>query len=97
MLDPVLAEKLKTALTRLGMETPDKITAEQRIDDLGIDSVALSELVVLLEEDYEIDIDSEELFIAAGAKQIMELFGETQTLSVDYVDGKPVITEADLN
>ena len=40
----------------------------------------------------EVDIDSEELFIAAGAKQIMELFGETQTLSVDYVDGKPVIT-----
>lgn len=73
MLDPVLAEKLKTALTRLGMETPDKITAEQRIDDLGIDSVALSELVVLLEEDYEIDIDSEELFS-------VETFGELEDL-----------------
>lgn len=73
MLDPVLAEKLKTALTRLDMETPDKITAEQRIDDLGIDSVALSELVVLLEEDYEIDIDSEELFS-------VETFGELEAL-----------------
>ena len=73
MLDPVLAEKLKTALTRLDMETPDKITAEQRIDDLGIYSVALSELVVLLEEDYEIDIDSEELFS-------VETFGELEAL-----------------
>ena len=40
----------------------------------------------------EVDVDNDELFIAASAKQIMELFGQTQTLSVDYVDGKPVIT-----
>lgn len=73
MLDPVLAEKLKTALNRLNLETPDKITADQRIDDLGIDSVALSELVVLLEEDYDIDIDSEELFS-------VETFGELEAL-----------------
>tara|TARA_Y100000815_G_scaffold213440_1_gene198270 strand:- start:65 stop:301 length:237 start_codon:yes stop_codon:yes gene_type:complete len=73
MLDPVLAEKLKTALNRLDLETPDKITADQRIDDIGIDSVALSELVVLLEEDYDIDIDSEELFS-------VETFGELEAL-----------------
>ena len=73
MLDPVLAEKLKTALNRLDMETPDRITADLRIDDIGIDSVALSELVVLLEEDYDIDIDSEELFS-------VETFGELEAL-----------------
>ncbi len=73
MLDPVLAEKLKTALNRLDLEVPDKITADQRIDDIGIDSVALSELVVLLEEDYDIDIDSEELFS-------VETFGELEAL-----------------
>jgi acyl carrier protein len=73
MLDPVLAEKLKTALNRLDMETPDRITADLRIDDIGIDSVALSELVVLLEEDYHIDIDSEELFS-------IETFGELEAL-----------------
>ena len=59
MLDPVLAEKIKTALERLNFGEVGAITADQRIDELGIDSVSLSELVVLLEEDYRIDIDSE--------------------------------------
>ena len=44
-----------------------------KCDDIGIDSVALSELVVLLEEDYDIDIDSEELFS-------VETFGELEAL-----------------
>lgn len=73
MLDPVLAEKIKTALERLNFGEVGAITADQRIDELGIDSVSLSELVVLLEEDYRIDIDSEELFS-------LETFGELEAL-----------------
>ena len=73
MLDPVLAEKIKIALERLDFGDIGPVTADQRIDDLGIDSVSLSELIVLLEEDYKIDIDSEELFS-------LETFGELESL-----------------
>ncbi|MFA5505729.1 MAG: phosphopantetheine-binding protein [Vulcanimicrobiota bacterium] len=73
MLDATLAEKLKIALERLDYHDFGPITDELRIDELGIDSVALSELLALLEEDYDIDIDSEELFS-------VETFGELEAL-----------------
>jgi acyl carrier protein len=73
MLDPALAEKIKTALKRLNFGEVEEVTADLRIDDLGIDSVTLSELIVLLEEDYTIDIESEELFS-------LETFGELEAL-----------------
>ena len=73
MRDPVLAEKIRVALERLNFGEVGPITADQRIDELGIDSVSLSELIVLLEEDYTIDIDSEELFS-------LETFGELEAL-----------------
>lgn len=40
----------------------------------------------------EVDIDNDRLHIALAATQLMELFGETSTISMDYVDGKPVVT-----
>lgn len=73
MLDPVLAARIETALKRLNFEEVGTITADQRIDELGIDSVSLSELIMLLETDYHVDVDSEELFS-------LETFGELEAL-----------------
>lgn len=72
MLNPQLASKIREALLRLDYKV-DEITADQRFDDLGIDSVSLSELLALLEDDYDIDVDSEELFS-------IETFGELSRL-----------------
>lgn len=61
-MNPKIAEAIKTALKRLSYSVPEPLTRDQRIDELGIDSVALSELLALLEEDFEVAVDSEDLF-----------------------------------
>ncbi|HRY27190.1 MAG: phage capsid protein [Geminicoccaceae bacterium] len=43
-------------------------------------------------EKAEVDVDNDPLTIALSAVQAMELFGETITGSVDYVNGRPIVT-----
>lgn len=40
----------------------------------------------------EVDTDNDPLVMALTARQAMELFGETITGSVDYVNGRPIVT-----
>lgn len=58
-----MLEKLKEIIVeQLSIDNPDAITEEANFkDDLGVDSLDLFELVMALEEEYGVEIPSEEL------------------------------------
>lgn len=58
-----MLEKLKNIIVeQLAIDNPDAITEEANFkDDLGVDSLDLFELVMALEEEYGVEIPSEEL------------------------------------
>lgn len=58
-----MLEKLKKIIVeQLAIDNPDAITEEANFkDDLGVDSLDLFELVMALEEEYGVEIPSEEL------------------------------------
>lgn len=58
-----MLEKLKEIIVeQLSIDNPDAITEEANFkDDLGVDSLDLFELVMALEEEYNVEIPSEEL------------------------------------
>ena len=52
----------KIIVEQLAIDNPDAITEEANFkDDLGVDSLDLFELVMALEEEYGVEIPSEEL------------------------------------
>lgn len=58
-----MLEKLKKIIVeQLAIDNPDAITEEANFkDDLGVDSLDLFELVMALEEEYGVEIPSEDL------------------------------------
>ena len=61
-MDTVL-EKVKEVISeQLGIEDTDSITTETTfIDDLGADSLDIVELIMALEEEFDVEIPSEDL------------------------------------
>ncbi len=75
------AENVKDKVRRIIMErlskTDEEVTLEARfIDDLGADSLDVTELLMALEEEFNVDIDDE-------ANSI-----ETVGQAIDYISGK---------
>lgn len=68
-----MLEKLKEIIAeQLNIDT-DKITADSNFkDDLGTDSLDLFELIMSLEEEYEVEIPSDELENIATVGDVME-------------------------
>ncbi len=55
-------DKFKSCAVEILQVEPDKITVEAKFgDDLDADSLDLTELVMALEEEFEIEVDEEEL------------------------------------
>ena len=61
MLDPEIAREIREGLLEVSSRDVGEITAERRIDELGLDSVSLAELVFLLEEKLDVIIEMEEM------------------------------------
>lgn len=60
MGDASVEEKVKQIVVERLSKTPEEVTLEARfIDDLGADSLDLTELMMALEEEFNIDIDDE--------------------------------------
>jgi acyl carrier protein len=60
MADITVAETVVNIVVEKFEKKPEEITMEARfIDDLGADSLDLTELLMALEEEYNIDIDDE--------------------------------------
>lgn len=60
-MDPEIAKKLEEGLHEVSGREVDKITDERRLDELGLDSVSLAELVILLEDELDIVLENEDL------------------------------------
>lgn len=73
MLNPEIAGKIEKALQDLCPAEVEAITAERRIDELGLDSVSVAELVIELEDQLDITLENEEI---VG----METFGDLVAL-----------------
>lgn len=68
-----MLEKLKTIIAEQLNVSEDEVTAESNFkDDLGADSLDLFELVMSLEEEYGIEIPSEDLEKIATVNDVME-------------------------
>ncbi len=68
-----MLEKLKTIIAEQLNVGEDEITAESNFkDDLGADSLDLFELVMSLEEEYGVEIPSEDLEKIATVNDVME-------------------------
>lgn len=68
-----MLEKLKELIAEQLNVNADEITAESNFkDDLGADSLDLFELVMSLEEEYEVEIPSEDLEKIATVNDVME-------------------------
>jgi len=77
MADVNVAETVKRIVVERLDRKPEEVTNEARfIDDLGADSLDLTELLMALEEEFNVDIDDE-------ANQI-----ETVADAVKYIEGK---------
>jgi acyl carrier protein len=77
MSDVNVEELVKRVIVERLSKTADEVTMEARfIDDLGADSLDVTELLMALEEEFNIDIDDE-------ANSI-----ETVKDAVDYIVGK---------
>ena len=75
--DVNVAETVKEIVIERLDRKPEEVTAEARfIDDLGADSLDLTELLMALEEEFNVDIDDE-------ANQI-----ETVADAVKYIEEK---------
>lgn len=60
MSEQNVAEKVKEIVVEMLDRKPEEVTMDARfIEDLGADSLDLTELLMKLEEDYKIDIDDE--------------------------------------
>ncbi len=60
MAEVNVAEKVKQIIAEKLDRKPEEVTMEAKfIDDLGADSLDITELLMALEEEYNIDIDDE--------------------------------------
>lgn len=68
-----MLEKLKSMIAEQLSVNEEEITAESNFkDDLGADSLDLFELVMSLEEEYGVEIPSEDLEKIATVNDVME-------------------------
>ena len=71
-MEEIQERVIKTVSSQLGMEEA-KITPEMKfVDDLGADSLDTVELVMALEDEFEIDIPDEEAEKIASVGQAVE-------------------------
>ena len=77
MADASVEEKVKTIVMDRLSKTSDEVTLEASfIDDLGADSLDQTELLMALEEEFNVDIDDE--------ANTIETVGD----AVSYISGK---------
>lgn len=73
ILDPEFSKKVQAALDEVSGRAVGPISADLRLDELGLDSVSISELVLVLEDELDITLEPEELFE-------VETFGDLEKL-----------------
>jgi len=72
-LTPEFVDLVKTALSEVTVIDVGPITADRRLRDIGLDSMALAELILLVEERLDVSLERSHL-------QGIETFGDLQAL-----------------
>ncbi|MER6531836.1 acyl carrier protein [Streptomyces sp. NPDC001508] len=67
---------LQTILTGKLKVSPDKVTPEATLQDLGLDSLSVVELSIIVENDLGVKISDDELLDAPTIGAMAELIGE---------------------
>lgn len=77
----MLFDKIKERISEvLGVETDDITMESSFIDDLGADSIDLVELVMALEEEFEIQIPDEEVGKIKTVSDVVEYIKENANI-----------------
>lgn len=77
----MLFDKIKEKVSEvLGVEADDITMESKFIDDLGADSIDLVELVMALEEEFEIQIPDEEVGKIKAVSDVVEYIKENTSL-----------------
>ena len=74
-LNPEFKSHLEEALRRVSADEIEEVTAEQKLAELGLDSICVSEIVLELEEQMDITIDEDKV-------AELETFGDLEKLAL---------------
>lgn len=72
-LDPEFAQALREIMQELSAREVEECRADQALTDLGLDSMSVAEVVVMLEERWNVVLELEEV-------EQIETFGQLQQL-----------------
>lgn len=72
-LDPEFASVLKDIMTKISSRDVGDFRASQSLSELGLDSVSLAEVIVMLEDEFNVSLDQREI-------EQIESFGQLQEL-----------------
>ena len=72
-LEPEFASVLRDITTKLSDRDVGEFTSSQSLSELGLDSVSLAEVIVMLEDEFNVSLDQREI-------EQIESFGDLQDL-----------------
>lgn len=72
-LDPDFAKVLREIMTKISARDVGDFRRNQPLSELGLDSVSLAEVIVMLEDQYNVSLDQREI-------EQIESFGQLQEL-----------------
>ena len=83
--DQELIHVLKTAVHDISMKELGNVDAETKISELGLDSVAVMEVIGLLEEDFSIRIRDEEVAALGSVGDLLNLVRRLSSSELEAV------------
>jgi acyl carrier protein len=72
-LEPEFASVLREIMTKISSRDVGEFRSSQSLSELGLDSVSLAEVIVMLEDKYDVSLDQREI-------ERIESFGDLQDL-----------------
>mgnify|MGYP001222946606 CR=1 FL=1 len=72
-LEPEFASVLRDIMTKISSRDVGEFRSSQSLSELGLDSVSLAEVIVMLEDEFDVSLDQREI-------EQIETFGDLQDL-----------------
>lgn len=72
-LDPEFATVLRDIMTKISSRDVGEFRASQSLTELGLDSVSLAEVIVMLEDEFNVSLDQREIEQIDSFGQLHEL------------------------
>lgn len=78
-LDPEFAAVLREVMSKVSARDVGEFSANQPLSDLGLDSVSLAEVVVMLEDHWNLSLDPREIESLNDFGQLQEVVRRART------------------